>query len=448
MIIKLKTFWLKLTTGSSNRQIFGSFLIVGFMTIVVKFCSILKEILVAWRFGINDDLDAFFMAFIIISFFWNVIFGSLASAFLPVYVKIKENKGIKSAQDFFSHTLFINVILVLIVGLLVLISNFYLPLLTQGFNINKLKLTNQLLWEMFPWLSFSGFALIYTSVLNSLKSFSIPALLNIIIPLLTIIFLIFNAFPNIHLLTLAMDFGGLIELSILILMLNYHNLLLKPKWKEWNEDLGILLSQSFSMMMNSLIMSSSVIIDQSMTAKLGSGSVTALNYGNKLTALPLTLIVTPLNVSVFPYLSEMVAKQNWIEAKNCIKKYLKGIFILTIPLIILLINFSELLVKILFERGSFSAQDTILVSEIQICYLLQIPFYLASGFLAKYLSALLLNQVLGIVAVINIGLNIILNYWFSSFMGVAGIALSTSVVYFFSFLYLYFYLLIFKKNFI
>jgi putative peptidoglycan lipid II flippase len=48
--------------------------------------------------------------------------------------------------------------------------------------------------------------------------------------------------------------------------------------------------------------------------------------------------------------------------------------------------------------------------------------------------------VLIFISIMNILLNVILNNLFSMAIGVSGIALSTSVVYFFTFLCLYFYL--------
>ncbi len=55
----LLTFWKKLTSGSNNRKIFGAAITVGMGTLFVKIAAMSKELIVAWRFGTQDELDAF-----------------------------------------------------------------------------------------------------------------------------------------------------------------------------------------------------------------------------------------------------------------------------------------------------------------------------------------------------------------------------------------------------
>ena len=85
--------------------------------------------------------------------------------------------------------------------------------------------------------------------------------------------------------------------------------------------------------------------------------------------------------------------------------------------------------RLLYQRGAFTPADTELVSRVQICYLIQIPFYLLGLLFVKFLSAVRRNDLLMFIAGINLILDVILNLVFMRFWDVAGIALSTSVVY-------------------
>ncbi|MEY2833552.1 MAG: hypothetical protein RLZZ574_2811, partial [Cyanobacteriota bacterium] len=109
----------------------------------------------------------------------------------------------------------------------------------------------------------------------------------------------------------------------------------------------------------------------------------------------------------------------------------------TIPLTVFFILASKLITQVLFERGSFSAEDTQLVSQIQIFYALQIPFYIAAIFVVKLINSLGINHFLAWGSLINLVANIIGNYVFADWIGVAGLALSTSCVYLISFIFLY-----------
>ena len=172
-----------------------------------------------------------------------------------------------------------------------------------------------------------------------------------------------------------------------------------------------------------------------MAAMLSPGSVAALNYGIKLFALPITLITTALGTAVFPYFSKMIADRHWKQIKNTTKKYLKFIFLFTIPLTILLLIISEPLVRIMFQRGAFTAEDTQIVSRVQSCYALQIPFYVAGIMMVRLISSLKGNYILMKASMLNLILNIVLNFVLLKWMGVSGFALSTSFVMLYSYLY-------------
>jgi putative peptidoglycan lipid II flippase len=98
---------------------------------------------------------------------------------------------------------------------------------------------------------------------------------------------------------------------------------------------------------------------------------------------------------------------------------------------------SDYIVSLLFERGAFLRADVVLVGKVQALYSLQIPFYLLGILFVRLISALQKNIVLMWGAAISLPLDVILNFIFMRKIGVAGIALSTSLVYMVSCGYLY-----------
>jgi putative peptidoglycan lipid II flippase len=99
---------------------------------------------------------------------------------------------------------------------------------------------------------------------------------------------------------------------------------------------------------------------------------------------------------------------------------------------------SEPLTRLLFERGAFTATDTLVTSRVQTLFFLQIPFHVAGMVLVRLLSALGRNFLLMLFGVIMVGTNTVADIILMQFLGVAGIALSTSLVFVVSFLLLYF----------
>jgi putative peptidoglycan lipid II flippase len=184
-------------------------------------------------------------------------------------------------------------------------------------------------------------------------------------------------------------------------------------------------------------MTGTYLVDQLMAAMLPGGSVSALNYGNRVVALPLGLAATALGTVAVPYFSSMVARGDWAEVRHTLGRYLRLIFAVTVPLTLILILASRPLVRLLFERGAFTAEDSQLVARVQSFYALQIPFYIAGIMVVRVISSMQANQILLWGAAINLSVNVILNYLLMKWLGVAGIALSTSFVYLVSFLFCY-----------
>jgi putative peptidoglycan lipid II flippase len=97
------------------------------------------------------------------------------------------------------------------------------------------------------------------------------------------------------------------------------------------------------------------------------------------------------------------------------------------------------MVRAIFQRGSFTTMDTAVVSAVQALYSLQIPFYIAGIVVVRLISSLRANHILMWGAVINLFANIGFNILFIYYLGLKGIALSTSCVYLLSFIFLYYF---------
>ncbi|NJR45002.1 MAG: oligosaccharide flippase family protein [Hyellaceae cyanobacterium CSU_1_1] len=432
------TFWQKWTKGSMNRQIFIATIIIGLFTGLSKFASVGKELVVAWKFGTGDDLDSFVMAMVVPSFATTVIAGSFSSALIPIYIKVREQEGKKAAQQLFSGIIIRAVGLLIFTAIAIAIAApIYLPLLASGFSVEKLDLTTSLLWSISPSILLFGIINILGGVMNAGEKFALAAVSPVITPLVTAIILFACPSWGIYALVAGLICGSFIEMSILGIGLFQQGVSIWPHWSKYSANLDLVIKQYFPVMVGSFLMCSTVLVDQSMAAMLSPGSVSALGYANRVIALPLTLITLALGTAVVPYFSQTIAQKDWRKINHTFNYYLRLIFITTIPLSIFFILASKLIIQVLFERGSFNAEDTQLVSQIQTFYALQIPFYIAAIFVVKLINSLGINNILAVGSAINLVANIIGNYIFAEWIGVAGIALSTSCVYLISFAFLY-----------
>ncbi|MDM9381272.1 lipid II flippase MurJ [Chlorogloeopsis sp. ULAP01] len=436
--------WRNLSGGSINRQILGAAITVGLGTALIKIVAVFKELIVAWKFGIGDTLDAFLIAMLVPDFIIIVVAGSFHAALIPTYIQVREQEGINAAQKLFSGVMLWSLGLLLITTILMLATApLYLPQIAAGFSAEKLDLTFKLLWVIAPVVMLNGILLIWGAVLNAGERFALAAVCPIMTPAITIIFLLLNKSWGVFALAAGLVGGAVLEIILLGAAIYQQGVLLELKWYGLNAHLHQVINQFFPAMAGSFLIGSAAFVDQSMAAMLSPGSVAALNYGQRAIAFPISLVTTALGTAVIPYSSKMIACKDWQGVQHTLKHYLQLIFVVTVPLTGILIVFSEPIVQILFQRGSFTAEDTHLVAQIQSCFALQIPFYIGNILVVKFITSMQLNHILMWAAGFDLIINITLNYLFMQWIGIKGIALSTSCVYLFTFLFVF--LLITKK---
>lgn len=439
---KISKRWHSICSGSVNSQIFSAAIVVAMGTLFVKLLAVIKELVVAWKFGTADDLDAYLIALTIPSFIIAIVAGSFNAALIPTYIKVREQEGRKVAQQLFSGATIWSIGLLVITTFLVIVAApFYLPYLTGEFTPKKLALTYQLLWAISPMILLTGITVVWGAILNAGERFVLVALAPILTPAVTMLFLLATDVWGVWNLAVGMIIGQFLEMVVIGIALKRRGISLIPKWYGLDNNLKEVAGQYAPMIAGAFFMCSTELVDRSMAAMLPAGSVAALSYGNRIISLPITIATTGLSTAVIPYFSKMVARDDWTSVRQALKHYMGLIFVTTIPLTGAIVFLSEPIVRLLLQRGSFTAENTQLVAQVQACFALQIPFYIASVFAVRLNSAMRNNQIMMWGSAGNLIVNISLNYLFMQWFGVAGIALSTSCVYLFSFVFLLYFAL-------
>jgi len=101
-----------------------------------------------------------------------------------------------------------------------------------------------------------------------------------------------------------------------------------------------------------------------------------------------------------------------------------------------LMYFSEPIVRVLFQKGAFSAEAAQLVSSVQKASLLQLPMAVLLALEVRLTSALKVNRLLYRVAALSLLLTLGFDMIFMRWLGVVGIAFAGAAVRLVSSLYL------------
>ena len=341
---------------SVNGRIFTAAVIIAALASVVKVVSLAKEMLIARIFGAGDALDAFYVAILLPSFLSSIIVNSYGSAFVPTYIQVRETEGDLAAQRLFSTVAAFNLAVLLgFTVFLAVTAQWLLPIIGSEFGPAKLALTRTLFFISLGLLLVAGLSTLWRAMLNARECFALAALAPVMYPVIILIAIVASSGSRrIYALALGSVLGTLGELAIVGYGLWRRGIPIIPRWYGLTGPVRQVLRQAAPVTAGAVLMGANILIDQSMAAMLGSGSVAALNYANKLVSLLLSIGVSSLATAVLPTFSRLSANQDWAGLRRVVNTYTNLIALVTVPLTMALIIFSEPIIATFFQGGAFS----------------------------------------------------------------------------------------------
>ncbi|WP_243288561.1 murein biosynthesis integral membrane protein MurJ [Geothrix terrae] len=427
VVVALRRVWARLPLAAANRGVLRAVLTVGFFAVGVKVVSVVKESVVAAAFGTSNAFDAFVIATLAPSVAVGLISNSLNAALIPTYIDVRTKEGPASAGRLYATVLLLNLALLTVLSLVVaLTSPRWLPIIASGYSPEKLALAQRLVYWSMPMVVATGLSTTWGAILNAHEKFGIVAVAPALNPL-AILAALAVAYKvwGIGALLAGTLLGAALEAGVVGVSLFRRGHSLLPHWHGMTQHVRAVLAQYGATISGAFLITSMSLVDQGMASMLGPGSNSALSYGMKIPTAFAGLGMAALGTAVLPRFSQFASEENWLEFRRTLWKYLLIVGALSILMACLLAVGSTLITTILYERGRFSAQDTGLVSRIQMFYLLRLPIPITATLLVRALNAMRANHILAAIAVLQAILNAVLDWVFMQRMGAPGIAASS-----------------------
>jgi len=392
-------------------------------TLISRILGLARDVLFAKEFGASPEYDAYLVA-ILLPFFLRKIFaeGALSSAFIPLYNK-RALKGIEKGQRFANSILTIFIPILLIV---VILSIYFMPdiltLVAPGLAPGVKGLAVFMGRLIFPFILFISLWAVYAGMLNSHDVFFTPALSPAIHNVFIIVGIALSPFFDPPILGPAIFFilGGAAQW----LMVVFASKGIKFKFiptidkKDIQDFMPIFLS-SFAALSVTQINS---IVDTNVVSGLGAGSVSLLQYANRLFQLPLGVFA----ISVSTVALAQLSKNSPEEFKRNLAEGIERMALFVLPATIGLFLLRQDIIVLLFQRGEFSLYDSFMTSDILMGYLIGLPFYSLYSLLSRAEYAIKKPRIVFIASSLSVAVNIFLDITLSKTLGPMGIALATS----------------------
>lgn len=405
------------------------------LTLAGKIVAFVKDAMVASTFGVSDSLDAFMLVFGLMTFAATMLAGGLPESFLPAYVALKHRRGARRADRMAVQTCLFHLASVVLVGAcMVLAGHQFIEHFASGFSAAKRELAQHLLVRLAPFMICFGMSYQFGAWMRADKRFFLVAGAPLLVPLTIIVFLLATrTAPDVNVLLLGTNIGAALQCAVLLRTL-WRQLPGDWRWwrrvlRVWEPSLRIAGRNALPFLIGGIAFSSAAVVDQTMASWLPAGSVTVLGYSDKLCMIILGVSAGPLADVLFPYFADHVARQDWAGLRRRLLTSVGVIVGLTLPLVLLLDLLAPWVVRVLFERGAFTHEDTLRVAEVVRFGALQIPFYILGIVTARVVVSLQASKLMVAISFGALGANALFNWLLMRHMGAAGIALSTALVH-------------------
>lgn len=398
-------------------------------TMLSKVLGFMREIILGYFYGTSVYSDIYVTSMDIPIVIFLGIGTAIATTFIPIYNEIVENEGDERALDFSNNLILIVIIISLIFSL---IGFVFAEPLVKVFAINftgeKLKLTVSFVRIMMIGVTFIGLSNIMTSYLQLKGNFVVPGMIGYPNNIIIIISIVMSAvLNNIYILAIGGILGMISQFLIQVPFAIKKGYKFKMKLDLTDEYLKKMIWLVIPVFIGVAVNQVNTMVDRSLASGLGDGVITALNNANKLNLFILGLFIATIGSVIYPTLSKLSSEEDDKKFADFVATSINCVNLLVIPSTIGAIVLAKPVVRVLFERGAFDEQSTLLTSSALMFYSIGMIGMGLRNILGKVFYSLQDTKTPMINGIISVFLNIVLNITLIEYLGHRGLALATSL---------------------
>ena len=427
-------------------SLIGKFASVGGATMASRVLGFVREAMIAAFLGAGPVADAFYAAFRFPNLFRRLFAeGAFNAAFVPLFAKEIEGGGQAAARKFAEQVLSVLLLSLFVLSALAMI---FMPFLVGTIiapkfaaDPEKFDLTVLLARIMFPYLAAMSLVAMLAGILNSLRRYFLAALAPVLLNVVLVASLTASGYlslsaPDIgEVLGWSVTVSGLLQLGLLVWALRREKFSLGFVRPKLTPAVKRLLWLALPAAVTGGITQINLLVGQ-IIASAEAGAIAIINYADRLNQLPLGVIGIAIGVVLLPELSRALRAGDMKEAQHLQNRSLEFGLAITVPAAFGLALLPEPIIALVFERGAFTRETTLVTSQVLAAFSIGLPaFVLTKIFTPAFYAREDMRTPLwasAISVVINIGGSLIL----FPRIGVMGLAVATSLAGWISALFL------------
>ncbi|NQV26206.1 MAG: murein biosynthesis integral membrane protein MurJ [Rhodopirellula sp.] len=434
---------------SQRGRLFQRVRVVGLLTLLSRILGLFRDAVMVASFGNGAIMDAFTVAFRVPNMARQIFGeGALSTAFLPVFIQDMEHKGKQAAFQTATAILAVTTIGLLAMVFIVEASLFGISIFVPMSYEAGLLLN--LTAVLTPYLLLICVLAQACAVFHGMHIFGVPALFPVLLNALWIIgawsldHSVASAETRIYLIASGIVGIGIVQLGLCIPTLRQIGFRFEWNWAVGRDRVQVVFATMLPVLLGLSITQLNTLCDSliawSLTAPtdpttarwldsypLTEGTAAAMYLGQRLYQFPIGVFGVALGTVIYPLLTAHAERGETGLFREDLARGLRMVIAIGIPASVGLVLIATPLTQLIFERGEFTAEDTINTAAMISAYAL--GAWAACGLLiiARAFYALGDRQTPLRIGLAAVGVNLVANLSLVWIFAGPGLALGTSI---------------------
>lgn len=419
-----KQLWFGETRGVAKAA-----LLVSVASFLSRLVGVLRDRVLASTFGASSSLDAYYAAFRLPDFIYNLlILGALTAGFIPVFTEYWEKKSPQEAWQLSEEVFSVIGCVLAFLGIgLFIAAPALVPLTVHGFSAETITLTITLTRIMCLSPLLLGLSAVMGGVLQSTRRLFAFALAPILYNLGIIAGARFlSPFLGVRGLAWGVVLGALLHFAVQASVTTRMGMrrIVLPSLK--SPGVRRILSLMGPRTAGLAVTQVNLVILLSFASSLSAGSVSVFNLANNLQSFPIGIIGISFAIAAFPILSSAVSQGDDGTFRRVFSQTVNRIIFFMLPMTALLIVFRMPIVRLVLGEGKFDMQDTQRVALVLGWFAVSLVAQALIPLFARGFYALQNTWTPLWVSLLAEAVNLICAYFFREALGIAGLAAAFS----------------------
>ncbi len=428
---------------------------IGSLTMVSRVAGMAREMIFSRVLGANAVTDAWFQAFIIPNVFRRLFAeGAFSAAFVPMFSKrLHGDGGLESARSFSDDVLsiFLPVLILLCAVMMVAMPGVIWLLSDKPIDPGSFDMAVLFARIMFPYILLVSLVTLFTGMLNSVSRFAPGASFPIILNLVLIAALLggehaadtlgWSVAQVGYAVAWAVPVAGVMQLVWLYIWTRVEGFRPRVLWPRITPEVKRLSIIALPAAIGGGAYQINTLVQLYFLNQLADGSVSYMNYADRLNQLPLGIIGIALSTAILPTLSKFVGSKNKEGADRIQSDAIELSMLLTIPAAVALAICATPFVTMIFQGGRFDLADAAVTGEVLAALVLGLPAYVLVKVLVPNFYARSDTRTPVYAAFISLTAFVALNFAILTDYGVVGVAYASVIGAWINVAYLYIVLL-------